>query len=151
MRRSWLGWVDWIRTYSIRSNTRASKRCPISCKSSYETTWFASESISFDAATRRAPSGLCSAKSSHSVRLLRTLHLKESRNQSDQHQLLYPYGLCGEATQPWGSSPKRAREQLSEDHSELLAMIEPSMQVTDAMTKRIKELDKERSSNLHRP
>ena len=37
---------------------------------------------------------------------------------------------------------KRAREQLSEDHGELLAMIEPSLQVIDAMTKRIKELDK---------
>ena len=38
--------------------------------------------------------------------------------------------------------PKRAREQLSEEHGELLRMIEPSLQVIDEMTKRIKELDR---------
>ena len=38
--------------------------------------------------------------------------------------------------------PKRAREQLTEEHGELLKMIEPSLQVIDEMTKRIKELDK---------
>lgn len=38
--------------------------------------------------------------------------------------------------------PKRAREQLNDEHTELLAMIEPSLQVIDEMTKRIKELNR---------
>ena len=37
---------------------------------------------------------------------------------------------------------KRAREQLTEEHSELVAMIEPSLRIVDGMTVQMRALDK---------